>query len=502
MNTRFSASILLTCALLWLAGCREQVIDEGIQPFYEPATTDADGGNWRTVILRSAAEVGVPPPAAITSDVYKRELTEVQNGLLSSTPEQNTAVNYWAVGGVLRWNQIARQLLAKYNVDPVNSATGQAIPFDVTKPSANQPFAARALAYLSVAQYDALVVAWRAKYQYNRPSLTQQGVFTPVPVLDVPSYPSEDAAVAEASCQMLAHFFPNEAAWLKTKAAEHKQSRIWAGACVASDLKAGEDLAAAVAASAIGRARSDRFDLARDPQNTWQTLLSKAPYDLKWTSLAIPARSPVMPLAGNAQPWYDAAAITRTQPGSPPATTSPAFQQALAEVRDIARTRTREQWRVATYWDDGVGTYTISGHWNFIAEDYIRQGRQNELRTARTYALLNRAIQDGTTGSWSTKYRYFVPRPSQMDPGIKTATAIPNSPGYTSEHATVAAAATTVLAYLFPDQAEILNSQANEAILSQLYSGVHYRFDTDAGAATGAAVGTVAVDWAKADGAK
>ncbi len=124
-----------------------------------------------------------------------------------------------------------------------------------------------------------------------------------VPVLDIPSYPSEDAAIAEASAQMLAFFFPKEADWIKTKAAEHKQSRIWAGASVTSDLKAGEELAAAVAARVIARARTDRFSAARDPNSTWQTAFASAPYDVKWTSLEIPARAPMLPLRGNVKTW-------------------------------------------------------------------------------------------------------------------------------------------------------------------------------------------------------
>ena len=489
--------------LLALAGCKEPVIDEGILPFNEPATVDADGGKWRTVVLKSAADVGVPTPAAITSDAYQRELTEVKNGLLGVNPEQNTAVTYWAGGGVLRWNQIARQLVAKYNVAPeYDNATGQFAPFDALNPSANPPFAARVYALLSVAQYDALVVAWRAKYQYNRPALSHQDVLARVPVADVPSYPSEDAAIAEASCQVLAYLFPNETTWLKAKATEHKQSRVWAGANVTSDLKAGEALAATVATSVIAYAKADRFADARDPNNTWKTMLANALYDVKWTSLEIPARVPLLPLAGEVKTWFDPTALRQTQPAPPPLTTSPAFQKALAEVRDTARTRTREQWRIADYWSDGAGTYTPPGHWNLIAEDLIRQGRQNELRAARTYALLNRAMQDGGTVCWQTKYKYFVPRPSQMDPSIKTATGIPNFPSYTSGHATFSAAAATILGYIFPDEAATLTKQAQEAALSRLYGGIHYRFDNEEGAKTGNGIGKIAVNWAKTDGAK
>ncbi len=486
-----------------MAGCREPIIDEGILPFTTPGEPDANGGTWRPIVLKSAADISVPQPNAITSDDYLRELSDVKNGLITVTPEQNIAVNYWAAGGVIRWNQIARQLVAKYNAPPgYDAATGQVITSAIANPYAGQPYATWVYALLSVVQYDALVVAWRAKYQYNRAPLEQQGIFTKVPVLDVPSYPSEDAAIAEASCQVLAYFFPNEVAFLKAKAAEHKQSRIWAGANVPSDVKAGEELAIAVTTNVLDHAKTDRFALALDPTANWQNKRASAPYDVKWTSLEIPARSPVLPLAGNVKTWFDSTAVVRALPTAPPATTSTEFQKALAEVRDIANTRTRDQSRIASYWDNGTNTFSLSGLWNFLVEDLIRQNSQNELRAARTYALLNRAMQDATTAAWLTKYTYFTPRPSQLDATIKTATVIPNTPSYVSDQATVSAAAATVLSYLFPDETTDLNAQATEAALSGLYGGTQFRFDTEAGVKLGTTIGQMAVTGAKADGAK
>ena len=501
MKTLFLISIL-SGLVVGVVACKEPTIDEGILPFVPAATVDADGGTWRTIVLKSAADITVPQPTATTSDVYQRELADVKNGLLSINPEQNTAVTYWSDGSVRRWNQIARQLVAKYNQFPnyLTPTTGQLSSTDPANPMASQSFAARVYALLSVAQYDALVVSWKTKYQYNRPALERQGVVARVPVLDVPSYPSEDAAIAEASCQMLAFLFPNETAWLKTRAAEHKQSRLWAGACVPSDLKAGEELASAVAAKVIDRAKTDRFSLAHDPTNTWQAALAKAPYDKKWVSLETPALAPILPLGGQVTTWYEPVAIIRAAPGAPPATTSTDFQKALSEVRAIADTRTREQWRLASYWDDGVATYMLPGHWNFITEGLIRDARQNELRSARTYALLNRAMQDGGTAAWSLMYTYFVPRPSQIDPAIKTSVSIPNYPGYVSDHATISAAATMVLTYVFPDQSTQIMAQGTEAALSRLYAGVQYRFDIDAGTNWGNTIGKIAVEGAKIEG--
>ena len=496
-------SIGLSVVFLWMAGCKEPTIDEGILPFVEPATVDPDGGTWRTILVKSAADITVPQPTATTSDTYQKELTDIKNGLLSISPEQNTAVNYWADGGVRRWNQIARQLVAKYNVVPdylTNPNIGS--PSDPANPMASPSFAARVYALLSVAQYDALVVAWRAKYQYNRPALERQGVVGRVPIADVPSYPSEDAAIAETSYQILSYLFPSEASWLKAKATEHKQSRLWAGASVPSDLTAGENLASVVATTVLDRAKSDRFATAHDPGNSWQTMIVSAPYDVKWKSLDSPVRAPMLPLGGRVRTWYDSTALSRLTPVAPPVTTSAEFQKALGETRDIASTRTRDQWSSSSFWDDGIATYMLAGHWNIIAQDLIRDARLNELRSARTYALMNRAMQDGSTAAWATMYKYFVPRPSQIDPSIKTSVAIPNYPGYPSDHATISTAAGTVLAYLFPDQASSLNAQATEAALSRLYGGIQYRFDIDEGTKLGTAIGNVAVETAKADGAK
>lgn len=493
MNNLFSI-LSFTVLFLWVASCKEPMIDEGVLPFSEPATTDPNGGNWRTIILKSTADISVSQPNAVTSDAYKSEFAQVKNSLATLEPEKIAAINYWAVGGVKRWNQIARQLVAKYNTESSN-------PQDVANSSASAPFAARLYAALSAAQYDGLVVAWKAKYQYNRPSMVDQGVSTRLPVANVPSYPSEDAVVAETSCQILAYFFPNESAWLKTKAAEHKQSRIWNGANVPSDVKAGEDLGAAVMAKVIDYLKTDNFSSAADPGNTWQALLAQSPYDVKWTSLQIPARTPLLPLAGKVKTWFTVTTAGNLV-GQPPVTTSTEFQNDLGEVKQIANARTREQSSIAAKWDDGAGTYTSPGHWNLIAEEFVHQYRQNELRAARTYALMNRALQDAGTLCWSVKYTYFVPRPSQIDPTIKTATLIPNTPSYVSEQATFASAATSVLGAIFPDEATSLNAMASEATLSGLYAGTQFRFANENGAKLGTAVGKAAVDWSANDGAK
>jgi len=169
--------------------------------------------------------------------------------------------------------------------------------------------------------------------------------------------------------------------------------------------------------------------------------------------------------------------VANERPLPPPALDSKEFKDALAEVKSISDNRTREQWRIADYWADGGGTFTPPGKWNFIAESLIRKNNFNELRCARTLALMNMAIMDAGICCWDVKYYFYIPRPSQMDPSIKTATGIPNFPSYTSGHATFSGAGSTVLEYIFPNDATSLKLQAEEAVLSRLYGGIHYSFD-------------------------
>lgn len=77
---------------------------------------------------------------------------------------------------------------------------------------------------------------------------------------------------------------------------------------------------------------------------------------------------------------------------------------------------------------------------------------------------------------------------------------VPDNPSYPSEHAAAAGAASTVLAYLFPDQADFFTAEAEEAAQSRLLAGVHYPSDVEAGLALGRAVGEKVVEWAMADG--
>jgi hypothetical protein len=193
--------------------------------------------------------------------------------------------------------------------------------------------------------------------------------------------------------------------------------------------------------------------------------------------------------------------VARERPGPPPSTSSSQMAQEVVEVRDTLDHLSREQLAIALKWNDGAATYTPPGHWNDIATEYVRDARMSEVRAARTFALLNMAMHDAAVGCWDAKFAYFNPRPSQMDPRIKTSIGLPNFPSYTSGHSTFSAAAAVVLSYLFPAGASSFESMREEAAISRLYGGIHYRSDIQSGKDHGARIGGYTVAFARQDGA-
>ena len=110
-------------------------------------------------------------------------------------------------------------------------------------------------------------------------------------------------------------------------------------------------------------------------------------------------------------------------------------------------------------------------------------------------------MHDASVACWEAKYKYFNPRPSQLDPAIRTGIGLPNFPAYPSGHSTFSAAASDVLGYLFPDAAAQVRAMADEAGMSRLYGGIHYMNDIKEGKAHGDRVAAFKLSRARADGA-
>src|SRR5688500_10845822 len=497
-----------------LASCDKSIVEpRAALPPIEVANVDAAAGTWRMIVLTGPDQVVVPEPTPVTGAAYLAEVQALKTAQANMTDAQRAAVQYWTGAGVLRWNEIERELVAKYNLPPAPRADGSyplpdaENPFsDPVFPFANPPYAARAYSYVSVAQYEALKAAWYWKFRFNRPSPARSdaSVATVVAANSLPSYPSEDAVLAGVTAEMLKLLFPASLERITRKAAEQREAAILSGRATASDVAAGLALGKSIAALVINRARTDGMGTAAGNATMWKTLAEAATAkgEVAWQSLESPVRPPMLMNFGAVKAWtMTPSEVVSLEPGPPPSTSSAEMKADLAAVRNATDNLTRDQLAIALKWNDGAGTATPPGHWNAIASDHVRDARMSEVRAARVFALLNMAMHDVAVGCWDAKMRNFNPRPSQLDPSIKTMIGLPNFPAYPSGHSTFSAAAAATLGAIFPQAAPAFTAMADEAGLSRLYGGIHYPSDISQGKAHGERIGAWVLNYFKADGA-
>ncbi len=509
-----SGFIIIAITLLF-TGCSKDIAGRTDNaPSLNPSALDINAGTWKPVLLTGPAEFAVAAPIATNTPEYIAQINEIKAWQADLTGEEKGIVKYWSAGAVLRWNEILRELVAKHNLPPYQNDDGT-YPFPNANnplaypqfPFSNPPYAARAYAYVSAAQYDALVAAWHYKKLYNRsaPYKVDPAINVLIPQSDLPSYPSEDGVVAGAAVELLKLLFPGDQDFIQQKAEEHKRARILSGANVRSDVEAGEALGKLVAQKFVTRARGDRAGAAAGNQAIWTKLETdcKARGETPWISLESPKRPPMLPLFGKVKTFlFDSLTAVSLRPGPPPLTGSKEMGDELEEINQLLKNPTREQTRIVHFWADGVATYTPPGHWDAIAaEDFISKNF-SEVRWARNMALINMSLMDAAIVCWDTKYTYFNPRPCQLNPGIKTTTGVPNFPSYISGHSTFSGAAAAILGHIIPERASQYTAMANEASQSRMYGGIHFKSDCVVGLEVGKNVGGYAIQRAITDGAE
>jgi membrane-associated phospholipid phosphatase len=199
------------------------------------------------------------------------------------------------------------------------------------------------------------------------------------------------------------------------------------------------------------------------------------------------------------------------RPGPPPALTSETYTDVFNEVNDLgiinSTTRTPDQTQIGTFWNGNIQDF-----WNEIAQTAALAHHLNLEHSARLFALLNISLADTTIALFEAKYTYNFWRPvtavqlagtegnplTGPDPtwspvSIKTAP----DPSYPGAHSAISKAGATVLTFYFGKQftfdvtSESLpgvtrhfssfSAAAEEAGLSRIYPGQHFRTDHVAG---------------------
>jgi hypothetical protein len=504
----------LSSSVLYIS-CSKNIVErtEDI-PALNPVSQDINAGTWKTVLLSSPNAFPVAAPPATNSPAYLADLNEIKGYQQDLNKEAREKIRYWGAGGVLRWNEILRELVAKYNLPPYQNEDGSypapssINPFSYPQfPFSNPPYAARAFAYLSAAQYDALVACWYYKKLYNQPAPydVDAGINAMNGKTDLPSYPSEAGVLAGVTSEIMKLMFPTEVANIQQKVEEEELAAIQSGNATRTDINAGEALGRQIAALFTARAKADHAGAAGGNPGVWDAFVTNtsARGETPWYSLEVPKRPPMLPLFGNVLPFlFDSSTIAKIRPGYPFSTASGEFLEQNKAAYLQIKNPTREQERIVQYWADGVGTYTPTGHWNAIAaEDFIKQN-YSEVRWARNMALLNMGQMDAAIVCWDTKYFYFNPRPTQVIPEVKTLTGIPNFPSYISGHSTFSESASTILGHIIPANANKYETMSAEAAKSRFIAGIHTKMDCDSGLVAGKRVGQYAIARAVTDGAE
>jgi hypothetical protein len=284
------------------------------------------------------------------------------------------------------------------------------------------------------------------------------------------------AAVAGSASTVLAYLYPDRADAFE-ELAERERPRV--------ALKLGRVIGAAV----VGRGRRDESD------TVFKGTIPAGPG--LWVPTPPAFAPPLEPLAGTWRTW-NISSGSRFRPPPPPAFVSRRYERELREVYDVSQALTDEQKRIADFWADGPGTVTPPGHWNQIALDLIRSYRLSDRAAARVLAALNTAQADAFIACWDSKFTYWSERPvtairREIDPNWLSYIVTPPFPAYVSGHSSTSGAASEVLSSFFPREARRLRAWADEAALSRLYGGIHFRSDNDAGLELGKRVGRAAL---------
>lgn len=241
------------------------------------------------------------------------------------------------------------------------------------------------------------------------------------------------------------------------------------------------------------------------------------PQDWVPTSLIRLQQAPLLPQWAQKRPFALPSADACDAPPHPAYDETPGsdFHAAALEVRDTFTALTDEQKLIARFWsDDPMLTPTPAGHWIAIVLQIADRDALPVEVISATLAKLGVAQADAFISCWSTKFKYNLLRPvtyikRHIDPAWEPLLITPPHPEYTSGHSTQSGAAAAVLtsslgeSFAFDDATHVdegfeprsfpsFAAAAEEAAVSRLYGGIHYRFGNEAGLAQGRAVAAYA----------
>lgn len=373
------------------------------------------------------------------------------------------------------------------------------------------PVASRAFAYLGITAHEVVAATGAA-----RSLAGQVNALTPPPACDPALAYALPAMMQGAMAFAVAEFFGNtgpigqRAMQSMTKKLDARVGQGLDAATLARSLDQGRAIAGHIHAWSL----SDGGAVVENMGFPLEYRAAVAPSDWLPTSRIAVQQTPLLPLWGQNRPFAMPAAGCplsmavrySEEPGSP-------FRLAAEEVVAVKAGLTDEQKLIARFWsDDPMLSPTPPGHWISIALHVLEQTEADAAAFADVLARLGIGLADAFIACWATKYETNLLRPityirrvldlPQWEPLLIT----PPFPEFPSGHSTQSAAAAAVLTaifgenFAFDDETHVddglhvrsfpsFAAAANEAAISRLYGGIHFREGVEAGLVQGACVG-------------
>ena len=200
------------------------------------------------------------------------------------------------------------------------------------------------------------------------------------------------------------------------------------------------------------------------------------------------------------------------------------FLKECHEVFETGNTLTREQTRIADFWDcNPFATQTVghlmysvkklspAGHWVGITGVAVRKRKQNLIEALYAYSLVSVAIYDAVIACWDEKFRSNYIRPvtaiqQLLSPVWEPHLQTPPFPEYPSGHSVISNASAVILSSIYGDDFHFVDDveisyglprrsfksfyqAADEAAISRMYGGIHFREAIEYGKDLGRNVG-------------
>jgi hypothetical protein len=205
------------------------------------------------------------------------------------------------------------------------------------------------------------------------------------------------------------------------------------------------------------------------------------------------------------------------------------FYKEANEVREMGINLSEEQRQIASFWDCNpfvmnvkghvmFATKKISpgGHWMNITHVACRKAKADFAQSAEAYVRVAVSLVDGFISCWDEKFRSKVIRPEtyinqHIDEAWTPLLQTPPFPEYTSGHSVISSSSAVALTKLFGDNFAFSDSTeiefgmparnftsfmqaSEEAAISRMYGGIHYRPACDNGIKEGRALGNYIAD--------